>query len=113
MVWPDIQIIRVRRFFLRTYGRGDQVCVEIRDNGPGMSQNIRRHIFEPFFPANSHGLTRPSIGTQTLPGMEHYKERLVFGLSVAYFIITENHKGTIEVESAPGEGACFKIFLPI
>ncbi|MCG8549570.1 MAG: sensor histidine kinase [Desulfobacterales bacterium] len=100
-------------FFLRTYGREDQVCIEIRDNGPGMSQNIRRRIFEPFFSTKTHGVTRPSIDPHTLPGMAHGKERFGFGLSVAYFIITENHKGTIEVESAPGEGACFNISLPI
>nr|WP_319491540.1 ATP-binding protein [uncultured Desulfobacter sp.] len=81
-------------FFLRTYGKDDQVCIEIRDNGPGMSENIRRRIFEPLFS------TKPD------------KEDAGLGLSVAYFIITKNHNGTIEVESTPGEGTCFRIFLP-
>lgn len=81
-------------FFMRTYGKGDQICVEIRDNGPGMPENIRRRIFEPFFS------TKPD------------EEGAGLGLSVSYFIITENHNGIIEVESAPGEGTCFRIFLP-
>ncbi|WP_289023283.1 ATP-binding protein [Desulfobacter postgatei] len=81
-------------FFMRTYGKEDQVCVEIRDNGPGMSENIRRHIFEPFFS------TKPD------------KEGAGLGLLIANFIITENHKGTIDVESTLGEGTCFRIFLP-
>ena len=54
-------------FFLRTYGSGGQVCVEIRDNGPGMSQNIRRRIFEPVFPTNGHG--RPGLS----PRLSHNK----------------------------------------
>jgi len=82
-------------FFMRTYGKENQICVEIRDNGPGMPENIRRRIFEPFFS------TKPD------------REGAGLGLSVSSFVITENHKGTIEVESAPGEGTCFRIFLPI
>jgi signal transduction histidine kinase/HAMP domain-containing protein len=81
-------------FFMRTYGKKDHICVEIRDNGPGMSENIRRRIFEPLF------TTKPD------------KEGAGLGLSVVHFIITKNHNGTIEVESAPGEGTCFRIFLP-
>ncbi|NDY70661.1 histidine kinase [Desulfobacter hydrogenophilus] len=82
-------------FFMRTYGKEGQVCVEIIDNGPGMPENIRRRVFEPFFSTRSD------------------KEDAGLGLSVSYFIITENYNGTIEVESAPGEGTCFRIFLPI
>jgi signal transduction histidine kinase len=81
-------------FFMRTYGKKDHICVEIRDNGPGMSENIRRRIFEPLF------YTKPD------------KEGTGLGLSVVHFIITKIHNGTIEVESAPGEGTCFRIFLP-
>lgn len=82
-------------FFMRTYAKEGQVCVEIRDNGPGMPENIRKLIFEPFFSTKPH------------------KESAGLGLSVSNFIITENHNGTIEVESTPGEGSCFKIMLPI
>lgn len=59
------------------------------------NENIRERIFEPFFPI------KPD------------KEGAAFGLSVSYFIITENHNDTIEVESAPGEETCFRIILPI
>lgn len=82
-------------FFMRTYAKQDLVCVEIRDNGPGMSENIRRRIFEPLFSS------KPD------------KENAGLGLSIAHFIITENYNGTIEVDSTPGEGSCFRLFLPL
>jgi len=81
-------------FFIRTYGKEDQVCVEIRDNGPGMSENIRNRIFEPLYSTKPEG---KGAGV---------------GLFVTYLIVTKNHNGTIEVESAPGEGTCFRISLP-
>ena len=81
-------------FFMRIYGKSDQVCVEIRDNGPGMPEDIRRHIFEPFF------TTKPD------------KEGTGLGLSVCDYIIGQNHNGFIEVASAPGQGSCVRILLP-
>ena len=69
--------------------------IEIEDNGPGMDEKTRKHIFEPFF------TTKP-VGTGT--GL---------GLSVSYFIITDNHGGTITVESSPGYGTTFIIHLPL
>ena len=81
-------------FFIRTYAQEYQVCVEIRDNGPGMSENIRNRIFKPLY---STGPDNKGAG---------------LGLFVANFIITENYNGSIEVESAPGEGSCFRVFLP-
>ena len=82
------------RFILRVKPEGDWVCVEIEDNGPGMEEVVRKRIFEPFFTTKSVG-----IGTG-------------LGLSVSYFIITENHGGTLSVSSTPGAGSCFKIHLP-
>ena len=71
------------------------VRIEIEDNGPGMDTETRSKIFEPFF------TTKP-VGTGT--GL---------GLSVSYFIVTETHKGKIEVRSEPGKGTNFIIRLPI
>ena len=83
------------RFMLRVKPDGDRVCVEIEDNGPGMEEAVRKRIFEPFFTTKSVG-----IGTG-------------LGLSVSYFIITENHGGTLSVTSTPGTGTCFSIHLPV
>jgi len=80
---------------LRTRHTGEAIRIEVEDNGPGMTETVRKRIFDPFF------TTKP-VGEGT--GL---------GLSVSYFIITENHKGTIEVESAPGKGSKFIIHLPL
>jgi PAS domain S-box-containing protein len=80
---------------LRTRQEDPHVVVEIEDNGPGMDESTRKRIFEPFFTTK-----KPGVGTG-------------LGLSVSYFIITDNLGGTIEVESAPGNGARFIIKLPL
>ncbi len=74
---------------------GDQVEIRIADNGPGMEEHIRKRVFEPF-------VTTKPIGEGT--GL---------GLSVSYMIITNNHKGSIEVASEPGKGSTFLIRLPL
>jgi PAS domain S-box-containing protein len=83
-----------RKIILRTRKENSFVRIEIEDNGPGMGEDIRHKIFEPFFTTKPVG-----VGTG-------------LGLSVAYFIITNNHGGTIEVESQPGKGTRFTIRLP-
>ncbi|MBN2040600.1 MAG: PAS domain-containing protein [Spirochaetes bacterium] len=85
------------RIILRTYFLEERkmAVIEIEDNGPGMSEETRKRIFEPFF------TTKP-VGEGT--GL---------GLSVSYFIITENHHGTINVESSLGHGTKFIIHLPV
>ncbi len=60
-----------------------------------MEEQVRRHIFEPFYTTKT-----ATSGTG-------------LGLSVSYFIITQNHGGRILVESKPGEGAAFIVALPI
>ncbi|RLD04269.1 MAG: histidine kinase, partial [Chloroflexi bacterium] len=84
-------------FILRTSHEkeADMIRVEIEDNGPGMDEVIRKRVFEPFF------TTKP-VGDGT--GL---------GLSVSYFIIAENHGGTLDVVSKPNQGAKFIIRLPI
>jgi signal transduction histidine kinase len=69
--------------------------IEIEDNGPGMDTPTCKRIFEPFFTTKPVG-----VGTG-------------LGLSVSYFIITENHGGTLTVRSDPGNGTTFIICLPI
>ncbi len=71
------------------------VVIEIADNGPGMAESQLKRIFEPFFTTKEVG-----VGTG-------------LGLSVAYFIITNNHNGSMSVESSPGKGASFIIRLPL
>ena len=73
----------------------DMVFVEIEDNGPGIDETVRKRVFEPFFTTKPVG-----VGTG-------------LGLSVSYFIITENHHGEMAVESEPGAGAKFVIRLPV
>lgn len=71
----------------------DAILIEITDTGTGMTDAVKQHIFDPFF-------TTKDIGEGT--GL---------GLSIVFGII-EQHKGTIEVASALGEGTTFKVTLP-
>lgn len=89
--------IKKPKFLLRTWFEKDRemVVMEIENNGPGIDENIRKRIFEPFFTTKPVG-----IGTG-------------LGLSVSYFIITENHGGELAVESPEGSGARFIIRLPL
>jgi PAS domain S-box-containing protein len=80
---------------LRTRREPHYVLIEVIDNGPGMDEKILKRIFEPFF-------TTKEVGSGT--GL---------GLSVSYFIVTEQHRGKLSVASKPGQGACFSIRLPI
>lgn len=82
-------------FVFRVRRDGEHVRIEIEDNGPGMTEDVRRRVFEPFF-------TTKGVGEGT--GL---------GLSVSYFIIVENHGGTLDVESTPGRGAVFVMTLPL
>jgi PAS domain S-box-containing protein len=86
---------RSPRFILRVMPEDNMVRVEIEDNGPGMEESVRKHVFEPFFTTK-----RVGFGTG-------------LGLSVSYFIITENHGGTMNVVSKPGVGTTFIVRLPL
>jgi PAS domain S-box-containing protein len=83
-------------FILRTrYEENENMLnIEVEDNGPGMDETTQQRLFEPFFTTKDEG-----IGTG-------------LGLSVSYFIITNNHDGEMSVKSAPDKGSCFTIRLP-
>jgi PAS domain S-box-containing protein len=73
---------------------GDYVVISVADTGKGIEEKILDRIFEPFF-------TTKEVGKGT--GL---------GLSIAYGIIKQ-HKGSILVESKPGAGAVFRMYLPV
>lgn len=72
---------------------GNYCCIEITDNGPGIPAEVLPKIFEPFFTTRSH------------------EKNTGLGLSLTFGII-QNHGGCLEVSSAPGEGASFRVYLP-
>jgi signal transduction histidine kinase len=67
--------------------------VQVEDEGSGMSEDVRRQVFEPFF------TTKP-VG-----------QGVGLGLSVAIGIV-EEHGGWIDVQSKPGQGSAFSVYLP-
>ncbi|MFP4380602.1 MAG: PAS domain-containing protein [Candidatus Sumerlaeia bacterium] len=71
---------------------GPAVMLRIEDNGRGMTDDVQSRVFEPFFTTKFQGR-----------GM---------GLAAAYGII-KNHQGDITVESVPGEGSVFTVYLPV
>lgn len=81
--------------WLRLRQENNYAVMEVADNGPGMEDHVKQRVFEPFFTTKG-----PGVGTG-------------LGLSVSYMIVTMNHKGSMSVESSPGEGACFTVRLPL
>ena len=79
---------------VRTRLEGDCAVVEVSDDGPGIPDDARERIFEPFF-------TTKGVGSGT--GL---------GLDAARRIVEERHRGTISVESRPGQ-TTFQVWLPL
>jgi len=71
---------------------GGYAGFEVRDDGPGMTEDVRTRIFEPYF-------TRREGGTG-------------LGLTFVQRVVHE-HSGRVEVDSAPGLGTTFRIWLPV
>jgi two-component system NtrC family sensor kinase len=84
--------IRLKVF--RSPVRGEELIMEVIDQGSGISSAARQRLFEPFFTTKS-----PGRGTG-------------LGLSICYGIVAD-HGGRIEVDSAPRKGSTFRVILPL
>lgn len=73
----------------------DWVEIRISDTGPGMTEEVKNHIFDAFF-------TTKEVGRGTGQG-----------LSMAHNVVVDKLAGTIDVDSMPGEGTTFRIRLPL
>ena len=82
------------RITVATRREDAHVTIAIADDGTGMSEEVRHKVFDPFF-------TTKEVGKGTGQG-----------LSMAHNIIVERHGGRINVQSTPGNGAIFTLFLP-
>jgi len=67
------------------------VTTSVEDTGPGVPSELQGQIFNPFFTSKKDG-----VG---------------LGLSIAAKIV-DDHRGSIRLDSRPGQGACFRVFLP-
>ncbi len=80
---------------VRTLAVPAGVQIRIGDNGTGMSEAVKAKIFRPFFTTKPMG------------------EGTGLGLSLSHDIVTTGHRGTLEVESTPGQGTEFILTLPV
>ncbi|WP_031479185.1 PAS domain-containing sensor histidine kinase [Maridesulfovibrio frigidus] len=83
------------KIYVRVGTDGNDVRLEVEDNGPGMDVETKKKAMEPFFTTKEHG-----VGTG-------------LGLFVSYFIITQKHKGSFIIETSPMLGTTIIIKLPI
>ena len=76
---------------------GDQVRVEVRDNGPGIAPEEQQRIFEAFYRLAQTGNATEGTG---------------LGLAITARLV-ELHGSKLEIESQPGAGTCFHFSLPL
>ena len=81
-----------RHIILRTAREGDQVCVSIQDNGPGIPDGVLERLFEPFFTTRAEGLG--------------------LGLAICQSIAVA-YGGSLSASNSDGGGAMFELRLPI
>jgi signal transduction histidine kinase len=82
------------KIVVSTKNLGDKIEIQVKDNGHGIPDDIKDKIFQPFFTTKAAG------------------EGTGLGLSLSYDIVTKGHRGTIELNTKPGEGSEFTIRLP-
>jgi signal transduction histidine kinase len=82
------------RITVRTASENGRILVEVSDDGPGIPEDVRKRIFEPFY-------TTKDVGEGT--GL---------GLDISYRVVVEDHKGDIRVLSEPGDTR-FQVRLPV
>jgi len=78
-----------------TQTTADTIQIRIRDNGPGISEEAKSHLFEPFY------TTKPVGQGQGL------------GLAISHEVVVEKHKGRLWCQSLPETGAEFVIEIPV
>lgn len=82
------------KIFVKTFTEGDKVILEFADNGPGIPDDIRKKVFQPFF-------TTKDIGKGTGLGLAIVSETV------------RKHQGQVQVLQRQGGGALFRITLPL
>jgi len=96
-IWIELEQIPVDDLFLGQYPDStatELARITVRDNGRGMTPEVVEHIFEPFF-------TTKGVGRGTGLGLS-----MVFGA-------VQSHGGAIRVDSQPGQGTTFHLYLPL
>lgn len=83
--WP-------KKLIIRSFLKEDKVFIVFKDNGIGMSPEVKEKVFEPFF-------TTKDVGEGTGLGMS------------IVFKIVESHKAKMEVDSAPNQGTTITLIL--
>ena len=80
--------------FIKTQNLKDKIRFSVRDTGSGMTEEVKKKLFTPFFTTKG-----PGKGTG-------------LGLSISYNIVYDQHHGSIDIQSEPGKGTTFTVTIP-